>query len=254
MIDLFAADFQGAAFELFGNTHLAALGVLVLLNLILVGFRNASDGAKGAVRWLLALILWGNELAWHYWNYSVGRWTIQTMLPLHLCSVLVWVGALMLVTKSYRIYEFMYFMGIAGAIQALATPDLGIYGFPHFRFFQTFISHGLIVTSAIYMTVVEGFRPTLKSIARVVVWMNIYALIVFFINSAIGSNYLMINHKPETPSLLDLLPEWPIYILHMELIGFISILILYFPFAAKDLWDRYFLNRDNASRLESISK
>jgi len=25
-------------------------------------------------------------------------------------------------------------------------------------------------------------------------------------------------------------------------------------FAAKDLWDRYFLNRDNASRLESISK
>jgi hypothetical integral membrane protein (TIGR02206 family) len=203
---------------------------------------------------VLALILLVNEIAWHYWNHVVGRWTIQTMLPLHLCSVLVWAGALMLLTKSYRIYEFMYFMGIAGAVQALATPDLGIYGFPHFRFFQTFISHGLIVTSAIYMTVVEGFRPTLKSIPRVVIWMNVYALIVFFINSAIGSNYLMINHKPELPSLLDLLPEWPVYILYMELIGFVSILLLYFPFAAKDLKDRYFMNRDNASRLESISK
>ena len=84
--------------------------------------------------------------------------------------------------------------------------------------------------------------------------MNGSALIVYFINTAIGSNYLMINHKPELPSLLELLPEWPIYILYMELIGFISILLLYFPFAAKDLWDRYFLNRDNASRLESISK
>jgi hypothetical integral membrane protein (TIGR02206 family) len=254
MIDIFAANYTGPAFELFGNTHLAAIGALVLLNLILISFRNASDGTKAALRWLLALILLVNEIAWHYWNYSVGRWTIQTMLPLHLCSILVWLGALMLMTKNYRIYEFMYFMGIAGAIQALATPDLGIYGFPHFRFFQTFTSHGLIVTSAIYMTVVEGFRPTLRSILRVVIWTNVYALIVFFINSAIGSNYLMINHKPELPSLLDLLPEWPVYILYMELIGFVSILLLYFPFAAKDLWDLYYLKRDNAARLESISK
>lgn len=254
MTEFFAANYDGPAFEFLGTAHLAALGALVLLNLLLLTFKNSNDGTKATVRWILALILWGNEIAWHYWNYSVGQWTIQTMLPLHLCSVLVWLGAWMLVTKSYRIYEFMYFMGIAGAIQALATPDLGIYGFPHFRFFQTFISHGLIVTSAIYMTVVEGFRPTWKSMLRVAVWMNIYALIVYFINSYIGSNYLMINHKPELPSLLDLLPEWPIYILYMELIGVISMLLLYLPFVVKDLVYRYSMNRDNASRLESISK
>lgn len=254
MTEFFAANYPGPAFEFLGTAHLAALGALVLLNLLLISFKNASDNSKAILRWMLALILWGNEIAFHYWNYAVGQWTIQTMLPLHLCSLLVWVGALMLVTKSYRIYEFMYFMGIAGAIQALATPDLGIYGFPHFRFFQTFLSHGLIVTSAIYMTVVEGFRPTWKSMVRVAVWMNIYAVIVFFINSYIGSNYLMINHKPELPSLLDLLPEWPIYILYMELIGVASMLLLYLPFAVKDVWNSYFMNRDNASRLESISK
>ena len=254
MTDFFAANYQGPAFELLGTTHFVALGALVVLNLFLILFRNASDGAKATVRWLLALILIGNEVAWHYWNYVYGTWTIQTMLPLHLCSLLVWTGAFMLMTKNYRVYEFMYFMGIAGAIQALATPGIGIYDFPHFVFFQYFLSHGLIITSAIYMTVVEGFRPTLKSIPRVFIWMNLYALIVYFINIAIGSNYLMINYKPETPSLLDLLPEWPVYILYMELIGVISVLFLYFPFAAKDLWDRYFLNRDNASRLESISK
>jgi hypothetical integral membrane protein (TIGR02206 family) len=254
MIEFFAANYSGPAFEFLGTAHLAALGGLVFLNLFLILFKNASDGTKASLRWMLALILWGNEFAWHYWNYINGQWTVQTMLPLHLCSVLVWVGAWMLVTKSYRIYEFMYFMGIAGAIQALVTPDLGIYGFPHFRFFQTFISHGLIVTSAIYMTVVEGFRPTWKSMLRVAVWMNIYAVVVFFINAYIGSNYLMINHKPELPSLLDLLPEWPIYILYMELLGVISILLLYLPFATKDLWNKYWMNRDNASRLESISK
>src|SRR5689334_21973203 len=250
----FASNYAGPAFELFGTAHFAALGVLVLLNLLLLRFKNSSDGVKWAIRWMLALILLINEIAWHYWNFVAGTWTVQTLLPLQLCSVLVWLGALMLMTKNYRIYEFMYFMGIAGAIQALATPGIGIYGFPHFVFFQYFISHGLILTSAIYMTVVEGFRPTWKSILRVAVWTNIYALIVYFINSAIGSNYLMINYKPNTPSLLDLLPDWPIYILYMELIGVISILLLYLPFAAKDLRDRSSMNRDNSSRLENISK
>jgi hypothetical integral membrane protein (TIGR02206 family) len=148
----------------------------------------------------------------------------------------------------------MYLVGIAGAIQVLITPDLGIYGFPHFRFFQTFLSHGLVITAAIFMTVVERFRPTWKSLVRVFVWTNVYAFIIYFLNSYIGSNYLMINHKPDLPSLLDLLPPWPIYILYMEVIGVISMLILYLPFVIKDLRTRYLLNKDNASRLESISK
>lgn len=254
MEQYFEANFTGAPFELLGRAHIGALLVLAALNLFLIRYRNATDRAKGALRWMMAFILFGNEIAWHYWNYAVGKWTIQTMLPLHLCSLLVWTGAFMLVTKNYKIYEFMYFMGIGGAIQALATPDLGIYGFPHFRFFQTFISHGLIITSAIYMTVVEGLRPTWKSILRVAIWMNIYAVIVYFINTAIGSNYLMINYKPNTPSLLDLLPDWPIYILYMEGIGVITCLLLYLPFVIKDWRSKYLMNKDNASRLESISK
>jgi len=254
MTQFFAGNYIGKAFELFGTTHLVALACLVLLNLFLVRFKNADEKTKYKIRWAMALILWGNEIGWHLWNFAVGKWTIQTMLPLQVCSILVWFGALMLVTKNYTIYEFMYLMGIGGALQALATPDLGIYGFPHYRFFQTFISHGLIVTSAVYMTVVEGFRPTWKSILRVAFWMNVYMVVVYFINVSIGSNYLMINGKPSTPSLLDLLPSWPVYILYMEALGIITFLILYLPFVIKDWRMRYLSKKDNVSRLESISK
>lgn len=230
----FAKEFTGEEFAFMGIAHLGALLIIVLLNFYLLRYRNKGESDRSKIRWTMAIVLWANEIGWHIWNVSVGQWNIQTMLPLHVCSVLVWLGGVMLVTKNYPTYEFAYFMGIGGALQALLTPDLGIYGFPHYRFFQTFISHGLIVTSAIYMTTVEGFRPTWKSFSRIFVGMNIYLMIVLFINQAIDSNYMFVAHKPETASLLDLLPAWPWYILWLEAIGLLTCLFLYIPFIIRD--------------------
>jgi hypothetical integral membrane protein (TIGR02206 family) len=140
----------------------------------------------------------------------------------------------MLITKSYTIYEFAYLLGIPGAMQALLTPDAGIYGFPHFRFFQVFISHGAIVISALYMTFVAGYRPRVTSLWRVGLIANLYMIAVGIVNTLIGSNYLYIAHKPATASILDALPPWPWYILWIEGIGIASILLMYAPFALRD--------------------
>jgi hypothetical integral membrane protein (TIGR02206 family) len=235
MEQFFAKADAGAPFQLFGPAHLIALAVILLLNLSIISLRrNPSQRLRKTIRYSLAAILISNEVAWHLWNAATGQWTIQTMLPLHLCSILVWTGVVMLVSRNYAIYEFAYFLGIAGAIQALLTPDLGFYSFPHFRFFQTFISHGLIVTSAIYMTLMEGFRPTWKSLRRVGIGINIYMIAVFILNQLIKSNYMFVAHKPETPSLIDVLGPWPVYILALEGIGLVMLLLLYLPFALRD--------------------
>ena len=235
MISFFAKEWSGEAFILFGPAHLASLAVIVLFNIILVLWgKRASEPARRKMRYILAGVLLVNELAWHLWNISIGTWTLQTMLPLHLCSILVFVSAYMLITRSEGVYPYTYFMGIAGALQALLTPDAGIYGFPHFRAFQTMISHGLIITTPIYMTLVEGFRPTWRSAVRVFLGCNVYLVVIFFFNLLIGSNYLFIAHKPETASLMDILPPWPWYILVVELIAVACILLLFIPFAIRD--------------------
>jgi hypothetical integral membrane protein (TIGR02206 family) len=235
MGELFAKDYAGGAFQILYPPHLVVLSLIALLNLSFVRLRQtASPESRRLIRNGMAAVLILNEAAWHLWHLFTGQWTIQTMLPLHLCSVMVFLSAFMLVTQSYAIFEYLYFLGIGAAIQALFTPDLGIYGFPHFRFFQTFISHGLILTAAVYMTVVEGYRPTWKSLGRVVVGANLYMLFVGLVNWLIGSNYLFIAHKPETPSLIDVLGPWPWYILGLEAIGLLTCLILYTPFAIRD--------------------
>jgi hypothetical integral membrane protein (TIGR02206 family) len=235
MNSFFAKDFNGGPFVLFSLQHWIAIACIVLAGLLLIlSQRKAGAASRQRTRWALALILVVNESTWQLWNLFTGQWSIQTMLPLHLCSALVWLSAYMLVTKNKAIYEFAYLIGIAGALQAILTPDLGQYAFPHYRYFQVFVSHGCIIIAALYMTLVEGYRPTWQSVKRVALYGNIYVAAVFVLNLLIGSNYLFIAHKPETASLLDVLPPWPLYILVIELLAAFFVLLFYTPFAIRD--------------------
>lgn len=230
--DLFAWDYHGEPFVLFGAAHSIALGIILLLNLSFLFLRSEKRAAwRKPVRVTMAVVLIANELGWHLWNFLNGQWTVQTMLPLHLCSVFVFLSAWMLLTRNYSIYEFAYFLGIGGALQALLTPDAGIYGFPHYRFLQTMISHGLIVSASVYMTLVEGFRPSGRSLLKVLVWGNVYMVSVLIINQLLGSNYMYLAHKPATASALDLLGPWPIYLVWLEVIALGVFSAFYLPFA-----------------------
>ena len=235
MGEYFDRFYSGAPFELFGAAHLSALGIITLACLSLIYFRNVwGERERKRFRFTVATLLILSELSWHAWAAYWGLWSIQTMLPLHMCSVFVWLTAYMLYTRNYQIYELAYFLGVGGALQALITPDAGPYGFPHYRAMQTFFAHGLLVIVPIYMTVVEGFRPTLSSLKRVFIWTNIYMSPVFFLNLAIGSNYLFIAYKPEFPTLLDALAPWPWYIIELEVVGLSILYLLYIPFLVKD--------------------
>ncbi|MBN1482849.1 TIGR02206 family membrane protein [candidate division KSB1 bacterium] len=229
----FAKDFAGPPFELFKAPHLVALTIVALCALFLLFLRKYSR-LSNWFRCSLGILLVVQEISYHLWNIYIQEWTLQKMLPLHVCTVFVWLSAFMLFTKNRFVYEFAYFLGIAGALQALLTPDIAEYGFPHYRFFHVFISHGAITLAALYMTIVEGYRPTWRSFGKVFLWLNIYVVFVYIVNVLIGSNYMFVLHKPETASLLDVLGPWPVYIFVAEGVALVMFLILYLPFAIYD--------------------
>lgn len=232
----FDPNYTGEPFQLFGPKHLLVLAfVLIILLWLLFGWKNPTEKGKRRARYILAATLFIWESAWHIWSIWTGTWTISYHLPLHVCSIMVWLSIYMLLTKNYRIYEFAYFIGFAGALQPLLTPEAGIYGLWHFRALQTLIAHGTLVIVPIFMTTKEGFRPTWSSFIRVAIGTNLYMIVIHFINLAIGSNYLFTVGKPPTESLLDLLGPWPLYLLSMEAIGFTLFFLLYLPFMLKDM-------------------
>lgn len=231
MDQFFAVDYHGAPFVLFDAAHLTALGAIVALNLAIIATaRRWSAGQRAAFRYGLAALLVVNRLALHIWYLVNDMWSVQWQLPLHLCSVMLWLSIYMLLSRSYTAFEFVYFLGIGGASQALLTPDAGIYGFPHFYPVQFFISHGGTITAAVFMAAVEGYRPTTKSIRKVFLWGNVYLLALIPVNLLLGSNYMYTLHKPHVPTLLDYLGPWPWYLLSGQVIALGIFLLLYTPF------------------------
>jgi hypothetical integral membrane protein (TIGR02206 family) len=235
-VNLFFAEARNIEVPQFLNLpNLIAALALIGINIWLASFKRADEPTKRFIRYALAIGLWLDEIIWQYWNYTEGQWTIQTMLPLHICSLMIWLGGLMLIFRNYRIYEFGYFLGLGAATQVLLTSYVPLELFTQYRYFQIFISHGLLITSVIYMTTVEGFRPTWGSYFRAVVGTNLYMAVLFPLNLLLGSNYMFLAYKPdEFASLLDILPAWPYYIIHMEILGILIWLMLYLPFAIKD--------------------
>jgi hypothetical integral membrane protein (TIGR02206 family) len=232
--DYWARDYTGRPFQLFGPAHLTVLLGVAALNVGWVWLGPLlNDEVRATLRLAMAAVLLLNESVYHLWNWRTGQWTPQTMLPLHLCSVLVYLSAFMLITRNYTVYEFCYFLGVGGALQALLTPDAGRYGFPHVRFFTTMVSHSLLFSAPLYLTVVEGYRPTWNSVLVVVAGTALYALIVGLANWRLGSNYMYLARKPDTPSLIDRLGPWPWYIGWLAAFAIGMFLILYLPFA---LW------------------
>lgn len=233
----FATDYPGHAFVFFSPPHLIALGVLFILYFCLWYFRAwfKSSQIDFRTRWIIASLLLLQELSLSIWRLSMGTWSAGESLPLHLCGLAIVLGAFLMINRSQLLYELVYFWGLGGAIQALLTPDIGQYGYPHYRFFQFFVSHGTLIFASLYMTWIGGLRPTHKSIWKVFGFTNIYLVIMAGFNSLVDGNYLFICHKPVNGSIMDAMGPWPWYILVLEGVAVVSFYIYYAPFAIKDI-------------------
>jgi hypothetical integral membrane protein (TIGR02206 family) len=233
--DYFDPVWRGAPFALFGPGHLVSLALIAALALALSRLRGADESTRRRARIGLALSMATAELSFHWWALEfVGDWHLDRMLPLHLCTALAWLGVYTLLSLDAIAYEFVYFFGIGGALQAIITPDAGQYGLPHFRAVQTMASHGLLIVCAIYLTVVEGFRPSWRSIPRVILGTLAYMVFVTVVNIAVGGDYMFTLGKPPTASVLDAMGPWPWYLLPMIALGIANCVLLYLPFAWLD--------------------
>ena len=220
-------------FQLFGTAHLLALSVIAALALGLpLLLRRRAPGMVTSVAWLLGALLLAQEVAQAAWLWrSLGLGL--HLLPLDLCTLSVFFTAWVLITRSRRIYEIVYFWGLGGTTQALVTPEL-FQGFPSAAFMFFFAGHGLVVIGVVYATFVLRLRPYPRSILRVAAMTLALAAAVFLLNLLLGTNFMYLMAKPMQPSLLDWFGPWPWYLAGLFATALLTFAVLYLPWLVVD--------------------
>ena len=217
-------------FDLFGPVHLATIAALAAAGIWLIRAGLATDErGRRRLRLALGLAILVLLLARHVWKAATGLWAVENDIPLHLCAIMAWVTVFGLWTRHPRALRLMYFLGVAGAVQALLTPDAE-FGAAHFTFFESAGSHGAVVIAGVWAVTVEGYRPAARDPWIALGLLNLYAAIVFPINRLLGSNYLYLIEKPAGPTILDFFPGWPWYVLLIEPVAIGLFLALRLPF------------------------
>jgi len=239
IVHIFDPNFAGR-FELFAPSHVVTMVLIGLVWVALPPFfkRYATHRADTVLRCGLAAILVVQYLAWMLWEAITGRFTIQFSLPLNLCDISNFLCAILLVTRSYRLFEVLYFWALAGTIQSYITPNI-YYSFPHFEFIVFYIQHGGEILTILYLTVVCGMRPRPISILKSLGWLMLFVAGVYVFDWVSGSNYMFLMADTPHPStvtkMIKLFGQPPRHIIGLGIVAALSVLVLYAPFAAKDM-------------------
>lgn len=234
--------------------HLVPLGIILVVSigmgLIARGNRRGQTPAlpKGPrfdrIALWMSLVLWANELAYQLYWFMIGGWSVATALMLQMCGLSILLLPVMLFSENARtrqfLFDLLYFWGIGGALQALIAPDIGASGFPAYRYFSFFLSHGLIVASTVVMAMAGGLRITVRSFLRALVVTNVLLIPVYGIDRLLRlvppydpGNYFVLGYPPPTGSVVDLFAEIfgpsPRYVVGLELMGLAVFGLLYLP-------------------------
>ncbi|MFO0709699.1 MAG: TIGR02206 family membrane protein [Sandaracinus sp.] len=206
-------------FQPFGLLHLVTVAIVltVIAAVVAWGRRVPATQARAIARGL------GVILAVYYVVEGVVRVTLLgvepvLLLPMELCSALFFIGAYALYTHSAIALEVLFFWAFAGTVHALITPTPG-EGFPSLEYVRYFVCHGLLVLVATYAVLALDLALSWRSALRALLALQLWELVVAVVDLALDQNFMYLRHAPPSPTLIDSLGPWPVYLVSLELVG-----------------------------------
>lgn len=214
-------------FRAFDLQHLVALAAIAV-SCLLVAWKARSPRVRRVLARIIGLLLLGYAAVFYIQQGIKGWLSWEYSLPLELCNLVLIACIVSLFRPRQFVTELAYFWGLGGVLQATLTPDLAA-GFPSWDFIFFFWAHGATLAAIVFLISAPGFRPRRGSILRMMIALNVYAMIVGIVDAATGWNYGYLCRKPAEPSLLDFLGPWPWYLLSLQAIAFVTFVILDLP-------------------------
>lgn len=220
---------EGVGFQQFGPIHLAWLAIAVLIIAVnCVAYQKMKQESR--VKWhkTMAILLILNELFKHTMLLIGGNF-LPDYLPLHLCSINIFLIAIHAWRPSEMLSNFLYTVCIPGAMAALLFPSWTKLPVLNFMHLHSTTIHIQLVMYPLVLAVNGVLKPSVKGIPKCLGMLVILAGVALTANLIFDTNFMF---------LMEAEPGNPLYIfqqlLGSHLLGFpilitAVLLVMYVP-------------------------
>ena len=222
---------EGIGFDHYGTLHLCWLAAFVLLTVLnCVLYRKL--GQKGRKIWRIAVaaLLVLDEVYKQIPLFVNGYFTLG-YLPLHLCSINIFVIAFHALKPNKTVGNFLYTVCIPGAMAALLFPTWNALPGTNYMLIHSFTVHMLLAMYPIVLTVAGEIKPELKEIPKALLLLLVLAAIALVCNLLMNANFMfLMDAEPGNP--LYLFKElWGSHLLGFPVIITGVLLVMHTPWA-----------------------
>ena len=221
-------------FDLLDPSHiifvLICIAIIIFLPRLFVGKSDISKNILISV--IIGLMLVNHGMDFYKEGYLV-HWKLG--LPLHLCDFSSASIILYLITKKRAFFLFAFFAGFSGAGMAILTPD-STYAFPDIHYVRHMIGHAMILLGVTYAMIVDGQRPFIKDVHRVLFVLSMFLVVIYIINYFLGppANYWYVAEKPPGLNVTSLMRDEPYHMVDIYLLAVFVCYLIYLPYFIQD--------------------
>lgn len=190
-------------FSHFDGMHLAWLALFVIITVVnCVWYRKLGTAGKSRWKKTVAILIVANEIFKMAMLAIGGRYELS-YLPLHLCSINIFVIAIHAWKPSKLLSGFLYTVCIPGAIAALLFPtwtELPILNFMHLHSFTVHIE---LAMYPIVLAVAGELAPSVKQLHKYLLLLVVIAIPIYGINLLLDTNFMfLMSADPGNPLYL----------------------------------------------------
>ncbi len=218
----------GAGFRPWCVGHLLwialAFGLCLFLGRL---YRGWGESFRRTARRAVAVLLVVDELLKYYIALRSGNFRLS-FLPLHLCSVNIFLIATDAIRPSQCLREVLYAVCLPGALLALIFPGWAYLPLANALCIHSFTAHILLLLYPVLL-LCGGFSPCFQRLAKVLPVAFLVAVGIYFFNQAFGTNFMFLARAGEN-NPLAWFESWlgsPGYLLGIPLIAGVLWTVMY---------------------------
>ncbi len=183
---------EGLGFRLYDTTHILWLLSFVLLcTTSLIIYKKLNTKNRNIMRICMASMVFVLETAKNCVAASVGDFGIGHM-PFHLCGINVLLVTFCIFKRNKTVENFLYYIGIPGAMLALLTPDWVNMPCMNYFHIHSFVIHMFLVLYPFVLVVSGDLKPDFRAMPKCVLLLIGFAIPALILNLIFDTNFMFL--------------------------------------------------------------